>query len=184
MGRAFSRPGIGHRPIGGFYYPDMGLIGKVIGCIIMIGFGCALVLNAVAGMKAFLERIWLRVRGNYATATVVDVDVVEDPDRYTRYTPTVEFVTRRGERRVERVLYATANEYGVGDRVRVFYRPQDLTQVFVADFSQGLWAILFFPFLVAGGLTMVGLGVLTMIGVDQVHFGGGLVLDLSRDVSE
>ncbi|CUU59658.1 Protein of unknown function (DUF3592) [Parafrankia irregularis] len=162
----------------------MGLIGKVIGCIIMIGFGCALVLNAVAGMKAFLERIWLRVRGNYVTGTVVDVDVVEDPDRYTQYTPTVEFVTRRGERRVEKVLYATINECSVGDRVRVFYRPHDQTQVFVADFSQGLWIILFFPFLVAGGLTMASLGVLILIGVDEVHFGGGRVLDLSPDVGE
>ncbi|CAO5183999.1 DUF3592 domain-containing protein [Frankia sp. AiPs1] len=158
----------------------MALIGKVVGCLIMIYFGGTLVLGAVASMKAFLERVWLRVQGNYATGTVVDVDVVEDPDHYTQYTPTVDFVARTGERRVEKVLYATTNEYGVGDRVRVFYRPHDLTHVYVADLFQGIWIVLFFPFLVASGLTFVGLGVLMLTGIDQVDFGDGRVLELSE----
>ena len=160
---------------GVLYDPAMAGLVKVAGCLFMIGFGAALVLSAVAGVRALAERVWLRVRGNYATGVVVGVDVREDPDYYTRYTPMVEFVTRAGEQRVEKVAYSTTRECSVGDSVRVFYRPRDLSHVFVADWFQGAWIIVFFPVLVAAGIAFIGVGVLILLDVHEVRFAGWVV---------
>ncbi|WP_250292231.1 hypothetical protein [Frankia sp. CiP1_Cm_nod1] len=75
----------------------------------------------IAGARASLERVRLRIRGHYTTGTVVDVDVDvdEDPDRYTRHTPTVDFVTRNGDRRVERLLHPVGIQHDVGARIRI-----------------------------------------------------------------
>ncbi|KLL10041.1 MULTISPECIES: DUF3592 domain-containing protein [Protofrankia] len=154
----------------------MGLILKILGCLFTIGFGALLIFSAIAGTKASLERVWLRIRGHYTTGTVVDVDVDEDPDRYTRYTPTVDFVTRSGDRRVERLLYPVGIQHDVGARIRILYRPHDLSHVVTPDFFQGFRSIIFLPFLAMSGFVFIGVGVVLLIGVDRVELWNGWVL--------
>jgi hypothetical protein len=155
----------------------MGAVGRIVGCIFMLGFGGALILSAFAGMRALIERIWLRIRGSHATGTVVDVLVEEDPDLYPKYTPTVEFVGRAGERRVERVRYATARECEVGDRVRVFYRPGEPSQVFIEDLLQGVWIVLFFPVLVAAGAVFIAAAGWVLAGTPTIRLGNYTISD-------
>lgn len=112
----------------------------------MVIAGALFLLFGLFTLYQIVQRIWLRLRGNVARATIVDVEVMElsSDEGGSIYMPIVDYTTRAGERvRAARLRDPDPSFPGIGARVTVVYRPDDPSWVTRTDWFRAILSTIF-----------------------------------------
>lgn len=136
----------------------MDVLGAALASLLALGFGGFLIGLVVHAFWSLARRRRLRRQGCCADGTVVAVIEIRD-EGATYYRPTVDFVTRAGERWIEPVRTQVSQKPAVGDSITVYYEPDQPGEPFLWDSDRFAVIAVFAPVLIAMGLTFVVFGV-------------------------